>query len=270
MDRSQGESTSCSVHVSDRFAGTGSRPGSCPSGATCSTRGCVSGPSSTDDERARLEGLTLRLIAEKSWEPANGFELADEIMVTIAAEASLIALGLPDDVYRDVHSIIVHPTTLVLTGEHSQVAGLVSDEPMPILGQADYQRSGRHRVGRGARARPVIPATGTTSCSTSSPTSSTCSTGRRRHTAARHPGRVRPVGRGVHRVYDEVVAGRAGAHPLRSYAGVNPAEFFAVATEVFFDDPEALHREHVDLYDVLRGYYRQDPLSRIHGADRHA
>ncbi len=53
-------------------------------------------------ERDRLEALALGLIAEKSWEPASGFELTDEIMVLIASQAALIVLGLPDDSYRDL------------------------------------------------------------------------------------------------------------------------------------------------------------------------
>jgi Mlc titration factor MtfA (ptsG expression regulator) len=59
-----------------------------------------------------------------------------------------------------------------------------------------------------------------------------------------------------------VVAGTAG-RTLSSYAGINPGEFFAVATEVFFDDPRGLQREHADLYAVLSEFYRQDPSSRI-------
>ena len=61
--------------------------------------------------------------------------------------------------------------------------------------------------------------------------------------------------------YEQVVEGRAG-HVLRSYAGVNPAEFFAVATEAFFDAPIELRDEHPDLYEVLSGYYHQDPATR--------
>ena len=62
-------------------------------------------------------------------------------------------------------------------------------------------------------------------------------------------------------VYRQVSEGR-GSRVLRSYAGVNPAEFFAVATEAFFDAPVPLRREHPDLYEVLAGYYRQDPAAR--------
>jgi Mlc titration factor MtfA (ptsG expression regulator) len=216
----------------------------------------------TDDERERLEHLALALLIEKQWEAANGFELTDEIRVTIAAQAALLVLGLPDDSYRRVHSILVHPTTVVLTGEHSQVDGLASREPMPIVGLADEQG-------------PVLIVWDTA-----------------RHDA-RHPGTGHNVvfhefahrldlldgsvdgtpplatreqfDRWVEvctRIYHEVEEGHGG-HALDSYAGVNPGEFFAVATEVFFDDPLELRHEHPDLYAVLSEFYRQDPASRV-------
>lgn len=213
------------------------------------------------DERARLETLALGLIAEKAWEAANGFALTDEIMVVIAAQASLLILGLPDDSYRGVHSIVVHPTTLVLSGPHSQVGGVVSDDPMAILGQAVYEG-------------PVVIAWDTAL------------------DEARHPGRGHNVVfhefahkldmldgtvdgtppladrqqfdrwvRVCTAVYERVVVGEGG-QTLRAYAGVNPGEFFAVATEVFFDAPTQLQGEHPDLFGVLRDYYRQDPAAR--------
>lgn len=213
-------------------------------------------------ERDRLEMLALSLIAEKSWEPASGFELTDEIMVMIASQAALIILGLPDDSYRGVQAIIVHPTTMVLKGPHSQTAGIVSDDPMPILGQAVFNG-------------PVIIAWDTVLHE------------------ARHPGQGHNVvfhefahkldmldgtvdgtpplatpeqlARWIEvctRVYEQVAVGEGGA-TLRSYAGVNPGEFFAVATEVFFDAPIALRDEHPDLYGVLQDFYRQDPAARV-------
>jgi MtfA peptidase len=215
-----------------------------------------------DDERGRLERLALALVAEKGWEAANGFELTDEIMVIIASQAAMLGLGLPDDAFRGVHSILVHPTTMVLTGPHSQVSGLMSDEPMAILGQAVYQG-------------PVVIAWDTAL------------------DEARHPGRGHNVvfHEFAHKldmldgtvdgtppladqaqhdewvrvctdVYEQVSHGRGG-HSLRPYAGVNPGEFFAVATEVFFDAPAALVAEHPDLYGVLRAFYRQDPAARV-------
>jgi Mlc titration factor MtfA (ptsG expression regulator) len=59
--------------------------------------------------------------------------------------------------------------------------------------------------------------------------------------------------------YERVVSGESA---LRSYAATNPAEFFAVATEVFFTRPDVLIEHERDLYAALRAFYRQDPERR--------
>ena len=46
---------------------------------------------------------------------------------------------------------------------------------------------------------------------------------------------------------------------LDPYGAESPSEFFAVATECFFERPRELRRRHQELYDQLRGFYRQDP-----------
>ena len=215
----------------------------------------------TDEERERLEQLTSTLMFDTRWEAANGFELTDEIQVVIASQAALLILGLPDDSYRNIRSILVHPTTLVLNGEHSQVPGLASREPVPIVGLAEH---------RG----PVLIVWDTALHD------------------ARHPGTGHNVvfhefahqldmldgtvdgtpplatqeqfARWVEvctQVYDQVVDGTAG-RTLDPYAGINPGEFFAVVTEAFFDRPAALRSEHRDLYEVLSEFYRQDPAAR--------
>ena len=63
--------------------------------------------------------------------------------------------------------------------------------------------------------------------------------------------------------YERVVAGESA---LRSYAATNPAEFFAVATETFFEKPRQLQDKHEALYGLLVDYYRQDPLARLRRA----
>ena len=157
--------------------------------------------------------------------------------------------------------MLVHPTTVVLTGEHSQVAGIVSDGPMPILGQAELHG-------------PVTIVWDAVNDEARHPGSG--------HNVVFHEfahrldmldgaadgtppmGSVEQSERWVEvctRVYGQVVEGRGGT-ALRSYAGVNPAEFFAVATEAFFEDPLALRRQQPDLYEVFSGYYRQDPAAR--------
>jgi voltage-gated potassium channel Kch len=141
-----------------------------------------------------------------------------------------------------------------------KVGGIVSDDPMPILGQAAYQgpvlivwdealNEARH-PGTGHNvvfhefAHKIDMLDGTID---GTPPLATRD----------------ELERWVEvctRVYGQVSSGNGG-RTLRAYAGVNPAEFFAVATEAFFDDPRGLHDEHGDLYDVLREFYRQDPLT---------
>ena len=90
-----------------------------------------------DTERERLGDLTGLLVDRKNWEAAQGFELDDEMQLVIAAQAALLVLGLTFEHYREVGAIIVHPTTVVLHGERgAPVKGLMTDAPMPILGQA--------------------------------------------------------------------------------------------------------------------------------------
>jgi Mlc titration factor MtfA (ptsG expression regulator) len=54
-----------------------------------------------------------------------------------------------------------------------------------------------------------------------------------------------------------------GGHLLSSYAATNPAEFFAVATEVFFGRPLDLREHKPALYGVFADFYRQDPAARL-------
>ena len=66
--------------------------------------------------------------------------------------------------------------------------------------------------------------------------------------------------------YDAVRDGDPGSM-LRSYAGTNPGEFFAVATETFFTRPVDLAVRHPDLYEVFADFYRQDPAARARAHD---
>ncbi len=50
--------------------------------------------------------------------------------------------------------------------------------------------------------------------------------------------------------------------PLDPYGGTSVAEFFAVATEAFFDAPVKLEQHQPDLYEILRGFYKQEPAER--------
>jgi MtfA peptidase len=218
------------------------------------------------DERARLESLTTTFVAAKRWEAANGFEITETIRVLIAAQACLLVLELDDadlELYRGVGTILVHPTTLVLEGQRSTgTAGLVSSDPYAILGQAQF-------------GGPTIVAWDAVV------------------DEARHPGRGQNVvyHEFAHKLdmLDGVIDGTpplldpkararwievcsreftalsrgTGGGLLRDYGAENPGEFFAVATEFFFSKPVAMRTEKPDLYEVLSGFYRQDPAARF-------
>jgi Mlc titration factor MtfA (ptsG expression regulator) len=49
---------------------------------------------------------------------------------------------------------------------------------------------------------------------------------------------------------------------MRWYGATNPGEFFAVATEVFFEQSHELQESEPALYEVLARFYRQDPAAR--------
>ena len=90
------------------------------------------------DEQQRLEAIALDLIADKDWEAAHGFELTDEIIVTIAAQAALLVLELPADAYRNVSTILVQPSAVRLERAHRTPQGLMSDDRMLVDGQAFF------------------------------------------------------------------------------------------------------------------------------------
>ncbi len=217
----------------------------------------------TDGELDRLQAVALGLVANSDWEPANGFTITEEMQVLIAVQAALLTVNLPyDDPYRDVGAIIVHPTTAVMHGEHSQVDGIFSDDPTPILGEAMlhgpvlvawdevdddvvHHGDGRNVVYH-EFAHKLDMLDGVTD---GTPPMS-----------AELAERWIPV---CTETYEAVAQGRAG-HVIDDYAGVNPSEFFAVVTEVFFDDARALRHEHPDLYGCFRDFYGQDPARWRH------
>ena len=212
-------------------------------------------------ERRRMEELVREFTAVKLWEGAGGFSPGEDVRVTIAAEACLLVLGLDLDHYRDVTSIIVYPTAALRTGERSLRAGIVTETPLALRGEAmlhgpvlivwdDVLQSVRHPD----RGHNVV------------------------HHEFAHKLDMRDgyadgipaiASRAQRSRFETVTAAEfrrledgETAHLLDPYGATNRAEFFAVATEAFFDRPVLLRGEAPDLFAVLRDFYRQDPAAR--------
>ncbi|MCH9682511.1 MAG: zinc-dependent peptidase [Deltaproteobacteria bacterium] len=220
-----------------------------------------------DDERTLLCQLTQVFVEEKNWEGLGGLEMDDDVRVTVAGQACLLILGLDHDLYRRVESILVYPSTVFAPAEGSSIFGVATapvSSPMPLLGQA-WQRGpvilAWDAVRRGAAdsrdGHNVVFHEFAHKLDMLSGGADGVPPLADRETYDRW---VQVFERGWHALHERQAAGRRTF--LDAYAGESPAEFFAVATEQFFEQGAAMEHKHPALYDVLRDFYRQDPARR--------
>jgi Mlc titration factor MtfA (ptsG expression regulator) len=213
-------------------------------------------------EQERVLQIADELLSRKRWEAARGFELTDTVRVVIAAQAALLVLGLSADHYRLVSAIIVHPSTMQTSGVRAGPSpGTVTADPLAVLGLAqdgrgpvvlawDQAIAGAHRSQPGNNvvlhefAHKLDMLDGTIDGTPLLPRDL----------------RADWV-RVCTDVYEDLVAGRPRP-PMRWYGATNPGEFFAVATEIFFEQSRELAAYEPALYEVLTRFYRQDPASR--------
>lgn len=217
----------------------------------------------SDDERARLERLVKGFLFDKRFEWSNGLERSIEIETMVAASACLLILGLDKAYFRDVSSIIMYPSSVVVKGRRGSpdAQGLETTAIVPILGEA-------------ALHGPVILAWDSARKSATSP-----DTGHNviYHEFAHKIDMADGVSDGAPPMHEEererwaevctreynLLRSGEKQHPfLDPYAGVNASEFFAVATEFFFDKPVEMAHHKPDLYGVLEEFYHQDPAAR--------
>jgi len=221
-----------------------------------------------DEERVRLHSLIQIFIAEKSWEGCGGLVLTDEIRVTVAAGACLLILNLAHNYYENVETIIIYPSDLVLP-ERKLGFFETALEPLepdgPVSGQAfeqgplvfswDAVRDGIRHAGSGYNvvyhefAHKLDMLAGAAD-----------GTPRLRDRAEYHDW-IRTCSREFRRLLRDMEKGKRTF--IDEYGATDEAEFFAVATEHFFDQPVRLTKSAPELYRVLRQFYQQDPAKRI-------
>ena len=215
------------------------------------------------DDLATLRDLATLFLAEKEFHGAQGFEVTDEIAVAVAAQACLPVLRLGLAPYRSFVGIVMHGDEVVARREVMDEDGIVHHYDETLSGEAmgggpvmlswrDVEASGEtaewgynvvihefaHVLDMGdglADGIPPLP-----------------------DRAAREAWRE-VIEREYNDFCDWVDAGDDTL--LDPYGAQSIDEFFAVASEVFFTAPGELVVEHPGLYELLAGYYRQDPAA---------
>ena len=219
-------------------------------------------------ERQRLRDLVSLFLAEKAFEPVDGFACSDADRLLIAVLACLPILHLDFEWYDDWVSVIVYPQEFLVDYQEMDEAGVVHsgrdlrigeawDYGPLVLSLADVHDS-VHGHGHHADGYNVV----VHECA---------------HKLDMCNGEANgfpPLHRGMSRkkwtrVFTEAFEDmhrqldRGEETVIDPYAAESPAECFAVFSEYFFVAPRLLEREYPDVYAQLGTFYRQDPLSRL-------
>ncbi len=215
------------------------------------------------EDRDELHGHIHVLLAEKNFEGCGGLRMTDEIRLTIAAQAAVLLLHRDTDYYPGLFSILVYPSAfwaenvveegpggLILEAEDEVRAGESWQHGAVVLAWDDVKEGARdtedgfnvvyhefaHQLDQEnahVDGAPDLPE-------------------RRLHAEW-----ARVMDREYTRLLDDIEADRYTL--IDEYGATDPAEFFAVVTECFFEIPVRLRRHHPELYDLLKAFYRQDP-----------
>ena len=219
------------------------------------------------DALARLREKVVLFLDAKGIVGARGHDVTPLQRAIIAIEACVLVLELDLALYDGFENVIVYPGEFVPDWEWEDEAGVVhrnvdalAGEAMPrgpvvlswpdVEASADWASSGMNLVIH-EFAHKIDMATGEANGCPPLPASMSAQAWRETLGAA----------------YDDFCArvddGEETA--IDPYAAEDPAEFFAVVSEVFFADPLLLRGEYPDVYGQFAAFYRQDPAQR---ADR--
>ncbi len=217
------------------------------------------------EEQQRLQLLIRSFVEAVRFEGCAGLAITDEIRVTIAAQASILLLNRDEDEYPGLRSVLVYPTAYSVPSQHVDEIGVVHEGYDTHVGEAwergavilswdDVRRDTAetsdgqnvtlhefaHQLDQQDGAFDGAPLLDT-------------------HAHYRSWARI------LMKEYEALqrAAERGDDSLIDQYGATDPAEFFAVVTEAFFEKPKALQAKHPELYAELRKFYRQDPAERL-------
>ncbi len=212
--------------------------------------------------RQRLHRHVQVLLAEVPFVGCAGLEVDDEVRVTVAAQAALLLLGRGGS-FGNLREVLVYPGHFVVPRREPGAGGVVHEGRDVMAGQSwergqvvlawDAVLHGAadphdghnvvihefaHQLDQdlgGANGAPYV--------------------GR----GAWQRSWAQVMGAEFDALRQRLAHGEAGV--VERYGATSPAEFFAVASEAFFERPAALAAERPALYEQLRRCYRLDPLA---------
>ena len=217
----------------------------------------------SEDERQRLLRLVQLFLSEKHFEGGAGLTVTDEMKVTIAAGACLLLLHRDGPCYPTLRTVLVYPRGFVPAVVRTPRTGEIVSPPEPLIGESwgdgvvviswDDALKGARDPGDGTNvvlhefAHQLDDEDGRTDGAPLLP-----------------GGALRTWGRVLSDEYERLRQDALADRPtvLDPYGATDKAEFFAVATETFFEKPVQLDRDHPELYAQLQRFYRQDPARR--------
>jgi Mlc titration factor MtfA (ptsG expression regulator) len=216
------------------------------------------------DERRELHGHIQVFLYEKTFEGCAGLEMTDEIRVTIAAQACILLLHRETNYFPLMKTILVYPHRYLAHTSKRQAGGLVHEGIQARLGESwkrgpivlswdDVLRGAAdpndgHNVVFHEFAHELDGESGALEGAPVLP----------------DPTMYTAWARVLSYEYKSLLVDleQDHRHLLDAYGATNPAEFFAVVTEAFFEKSRQLKSRHPELYEQLRSFYRQDPASR--------
>lgn len=213
------------------------------------------------EQQRELKNLIKRFLDDKTFVPCAGQSVDDEVRVSIAAQACLLLLNRPTSEYGQLRHILVYPGHFRVNRPYHDEAGLVSQDHSVLAGES--WDNGRlvlawDSVEEGARdfsdgynvvlhefAHQLDQENGVAN---GSPLLQ--STGGYASWAKVFSDEFEHLQQAVDSQQNSV---------FDYYGATHPAEFFAVATETFYEKPDEMAERHPELFGQLRDYYRVDP-----------
>lgn len=215
------------------------------------------------DLQLQLKQHIQVFIAEKAFIGCDGLRITDEVRVTIAAQACLLILNRPRDYFPNLRQILVYPGSFVVNREHTDGIGVAHHARQVLSGESWSQGQvilSWHDTLEGA----AIPDDGQNvvihefahQLDQEKGAANGAPILRRR---AHYAGWSQVLGAEFNALQARAAQGEVSL--FSDYGATDPAEFFAVISEVFFEQPQHMAADHLALYRELTQFYRLDPLS---------